>query len=101
MYITVLYHNLTNQLYDMYVTCTNCMHNIYYVYSYYQVYYSLIILQLTMTFDDNEAYIGGAALYVNDVSPCGYAPSPQDQTNGDTAPSFNRSLLVLPQFTYR
>lgn len=53
-----------------------------------------------MTFENNKAFFGGAALYVNDVSPCRYAPSIESQTSDDTA-SFNHSLLVLPQFTYR
>ena len=55
-----------------------------------------------MNFENNKAFIGGAALYVNDVSPCTHVPSLESQTSGDTAvPSFNHSLLALPQFTYR
>jgi len=56
--------------------------------------------QLSITFEDNKAYSGGGAIYVIDISPCDYVPSKQNQTS-DTAPLFNQSLLVLPQFAYR
>ena len=54
-----------------------------------------------MTFEDNKAFSGGGALYVNDISPCGYASTEQKQTDTDPAPLFNHSVLALPQFTYR
>lgn len=54
-----------------------------------------------MTFEDNKAFAGGGALYVNDISPCGYTSTVQNQTDTNTVPSFNHSVLALPQFTYR
>lgn len=70
--------------------------------NFYFIFSCSITLQVSMTFENNTAFHGGAALYVNDISPCSHVSSMEDQTSDDTAlPSFNHSLLVLPQFTYR